>query len=79
MSEGKAHWTYTCPICKKTFPYSMFAGRGVMKCDDCKAQIVEMVKSTEGEEGKKKTCNNCNIGYCEFQKTGVESCGDWEA
>ena len=48
MSEGKVHWTYTCPICKKTFPYSMFAGRGVMKCDDCKAQIVEMVKSTGG-------------------------------
>lgn len=39
MSEGKVNWNYTCPICKKTFPYTMFAGKGVVKCKECKANI----------------------------------------
>ena len=48
MSEGRVHWNYTCPICHKVFHYGMFAGKGVVKCDECKAQIKEMVRSTGG-------------------------------
>jgi ribosomal protein L37AE/L43A len=43
MSEN-----YKCPVCERTFPYTMFAGRGVVKCDDCKEQIKDMTESTGG-------------------------------
>lgn len=39
---------YKCPVCEKWKPYYEFAGKGVVKCNNCKAQIKEMVRSTGG-------------------------------
>jgi len=48
MIEGRVFWNYTCPVCEKMFSYGMFAGPPIRKCNNCKEQIKEMIKSTGG-------------------------------